>query len=101
MARPAVAALHVSPDTNVVAFSVVLCLATTIIFGLLPAWLATRTDPVSSLRDNLPGGGRAGRALLRRALVMCRSLFRLQSFLRRALWHRAFGRPRTIILGST
>jgi ABC-type antimicrobial peptide transport system permease subunit len=33
MARPAVAALHVSPDTNVVAFSVVLCLATTIIFG--------------------------------------------------------------------
>jgi predicted permease len=45
--RSAVSALHVAPDWNVVAFSVALCFATTIIFGLVPAWLTTGADPPS------------------------------------------------------
>ncbi len=56
--KSSVAALHVAPDMRVIGFSIALCFVTAIVFGLIPAWLATATDPVASLKHEFPGGGR-------------------------------------------
>lgn len=50
--------LHVSPDGRVLAFACALAAATALLFGWAPAWQSTRA------------GGRAGRAVLRRGLVV-------------------------------
>jgi predicted permease len=49
--------ISVAPSLMVLAFAFVLSLLTGIIFGAVPAWLATRTNPAEALR----GAGRATR----------------------------------------
>ncbi len=44
-ARSAAYALHLGPDWRVLAFSVLLCLVTAVLFGWAPAWQATRVSP--------------------------------------------------------
>jgi putative ABC transport system permease protein len=64
------AGLDIGIDVRVVTFSVLLALATSLFFGLLPSLRATRTDIAASLRDE--GRGRsAGRnvSLLRGGLL--------------------------------
>src|SRR5438477_9819738 len=46
--------ISTAPSLVVLAFAIVLALVTGIIFGVAPAWLATRTDPADALR----GAGR-------------------------------------------
>jgi predicted permease len=45
-------ALDPTPDLNVLAFTVAITVLTGILFGLAPAWRATRTDPASALQRN-------------------------------------------------
>ncbi len=61
----------VSVDARVLAFAVAATLLTPCLFGLLPAWVATRNNLVASLKEGSQGAG-AGRATLRgrRALVV-------------------------------
>jgi predicted permease len=56
--RPMV--LDLTPDLRVLAFTVVLALATTLLFGLAPALRATNLEPFQTLRDTAAsaGGGR-------------------------------------------
>ena len=64
-------ALDVSPDARVLAFSLLLSLASGIAFGLAPALRATRLDLVTVIKDegaNL--SGRAARSWLGNALVV-------------------------------
>jgi putative ABC transport system permease protein len=54
----------VSIDGRVLAFSILLSVATALAFGLIPAWKMSRSDPASSLRDGGPtttSGGRRNR----------------------------------------
>lgn len=44
----------VTPDARVLAFAIVLSVATALVFGLIPAWKMSRSDPASSLRDGGP-----------------------------------------------
>ena len=60
-----------NPDLRVLAFTLVLATATGIVFGLLPAFRASRWDPWTTLKDTsgaVTGGG--GSMLLRKGLVV-------------------------------
>lgn len=61
----------ISIDSRVLAFAVVLSAATALIFGLLPAWRTSRSDPAHTLRDSgvhMTSGRRRNR--LHHALVV-------------------------------
>jgi predicted permease len=97
--RSAVSAIHVAVDSSVVAFSIGLCFATTIVFGLVPAWLATGADPLTSLRDEVASGGRISRALVRRALVVAQIALSLAVIFAAGLLTRTLRTLETIDLG--
>jgi predicted permease len=66
-------AIDTTPDARVLAFTAVLTLAALVMFGLLPAFRATRLDLATSLRShgrNVMGAARAGRIPLGRTLVV-------------------------------
>jgi predicted permease len=66
-------AIDTTPDTRVLAFTAAMTLASVLLFGLLPAFRATRVDLATSLRSqgrNLMGGARVGRIPFGRALVV-------------------------------
>jgi predicted permease len=63
-----------APSLPVLAFSFVLSVMTGIVFGVAPAWLASRTDPASMLRG-------AGRSAASRASLPQKSLVILQAAL--------------------
>ena len=43
-------------DARVLGFATVVSFLSSLLFGLAPAWQATRTDIVSSLKESMPGG---------------------------------------------
>jgi putative ABC transport system permease protein len=57
-------------DWRVLAFAVVTSALTAFIFGLLPAWQASRTDPNGALREGERGGVVKSRALIRQGLAV-------------------------------
>jgi predicted permease len=60
--------LHAHPDTRVLVFSIVVALATGLLFGLAPALQGTRLDVSSTLKDAaIVSGGRSAR--MRKILV--------------------------------
>jgi predicted permease len=66
-------AIDTTPDARVLAFTATLTLASVLLFGLLPAFRATRVDLATSLRSqgrNLMGAARVGRISFGRALVV-------------------------------
>jgi predicted permease len=66
-------AIDTTPDARVLAFTATLTLGALLIFGLLPAFRATRVDLAASLRShgrNVMGAARAGRIPLGRTLVV-------------------------------
>jgi predicted permease len=67
-ALPVEIALDVSPDLRVLAFGIVLSLATGLLFGLLPALQASRPGVVPALKDG--GGVTWSRSRLRSAFVV-------------------------------
>jgi predicted permease len=69
--QAATSALHVAPDMHVLFFSALLSFATVFLFGLVPAWRATRSDLVEHLKDDSSGSSLPSRMLLRRGLIVC------------------------------
>ncbi len=63
-------AVHAPPDERVLLFSVVLSFATAILFGVVPAWFATRTELLPGLKGEPAGSGRTDRLLSRRILAV-------------------------------
>ena len=63
-------ALKVTPDLTVLGFSIALIFATAILFGLFPAWQATKRGDSTGAEVSMGGGGPLGRLLVRRALVI-------------------------------
>jgi predicted permease len=59
---------HVRPDATVFAFSASVTIAAGILFGLLPAWRASRCDPLNAIRG-LAAAGRGGRSIASRLLI--------------------------------
>jgi predicted permease len=50
--------MSVHPDKSIFWMSVVFAVTTTLLFGTLPAWRATQTDPATLLKSYSSGGGR-------------------------------------------
>jgi putative ABC transport system permease protein len=66
-------AIDTTPDARVLAFTAAMTLACVLLFGLLPAFRATRVDLATSLRAqgrNLMGAASVGRIPVARALVV-------------------------------
>jgi predicted permease len=63
-------ALEPQLDWRVLGFTLALSLLTGIIFGIAPAWRATKMDLAPSLKDNARGSNAASRSLLSRSLVV-------------------------------
>jgi putative ABC transport system permease protein len=61
-------ALNVTPDFRVLGFTATVTVLTGVLFGLAPAWRATRTNPASALQQNQRtmhgGAGRFGKLLV-------------------------------------
>src|SRR5262249_9000009 len=63
-------ALDPQLDWRVLGFTLALSLLTGIIFGVAPAWRATKVDLAPALKDNPRGSNTASRSLLSRSLVV-------------------------------
>jgi putative ABC transport system permease protein len=62
---------NIQLDATVLVFTFVVSLATGVIFGLVPAWQASRVDLNTSLKSGMRTGGRGeGKGRLRNGLVM-------------------------------
>jgi putative ABC transport system permease protein len=96
-------------DGRVLAFALTLSVATTLVFGLAPAWFAARTDPMNTLRE----GGRSstpGSALSARLLVVAELALALvlltgaglltRSFAARAAWNPGFERDHLLTFSA-
>jgi len=63
-------ALEPHLDLRVMGFTLLLSFLTGILFGLAPAWRATRVDLTPALKDTARNSGTASRSLLSKALVV-------------------------------
>src|SRR5580693_129545 len=57
-------------DWRVLAFAVIVSALTAFVFGLVPAWQASRTDPNGALREGERGGVGKARGLVRKGLAV-------------------------------
>ncbi|MDQ2776844.1 MAG: ABC transporter permease [Acidobacteriota bacterium] len=62
--------LDLSIDSRVLAFTVGMAILTGLLFGLAPAWSATRVDPQSAMKANTRGAIQRGKFVLGKALVV-------------------------------
>jgi predicted permease len=84
-----------TPDARVLSFAGVLCLLTTIAFGLLPALRASRTDIVDSLKDDAGLKG-LRRSRLRSSLLVTQVTMGLVLIAAASLFVRSMGRARSM-----
>jgi len=62
--------ISASPDPRILAFTFILVVATGIVFGLLPALRASRTDPWTTMKDTIGSvAGTRGSLFMRKGLV--------------------------------
>ena len=73
MARIPISAL---PSVPVLLFTLVVSVITGVAFGIAPAWMATRTDPMEALRGAGRSTGRTG-SFTRKTLVICQAALSL------------------------
>ena len=61
---------RVHVDWRVLCFTIAISALTAVIFGIMPAWQASRTDPNAVLREGERGSAGKSRAIVRQALVV-------------------------------
>ncbi len=86
-------------DTYVFVFAVVLALATTILFGLLPALRLSRIDLHNTLKQGTTRGGIGGNRALRQTLVVAEIALALLLSVGAGLLIRSFQRLTSVDLG--
>src|SRR5262252_10404627 len=67
--------IHASPSPVVLGFACGLSLVTGVLFGVAPAWIAARVEPVDALRSGTRATG--GASLLQRGLVVAQAALSL------------------------
>lgn len=91
-------AMTVQMDYRVFIFASLISLATGVLFGLLPAWQATKTDLVPALKDEVSFGGYR-RSLLKNSLIVLQVALSLVLLIGGGLMLRALNQAQTIKLG--
>jgi macrolide transport system ATP-binding/permease protein len=93
---PLATELHV--DVRVFAFACLISLATGLLFGLLPAWQATKTDLGAALKNEASFGS-PHRSLMKSGLIVLQVALSLALLIGGGLMLRALRRAQTINLG--
>jgi putative ABC transport system permease protein len=93
-------AINLQMDYRVFIFTCLISLATGMLFGLLPAWQATKTDLASGLKDEFSFGGYR-RSWLKNSLIVFQIALSLVLLIGGGLMMRALKRAQTIELGFT
>ena len=100
ISAPVPVAFDLQPDGTVLAFAALVSLATTVLFGLLPAWTGSSLALVPSLKADAAGGGSLRRRVtLRDALVVAQLALSLVLLVAGALLMRGLQRARGTELG--
>jgi putative ABC transport system permease protein len=92
-------ALSISPNRTVLGFCVVLSALTAALFGLAPAWQATRLELASGLKEERGNSGRTAPALFRKTLVIAQIALSLVVVFAAALLTRTLKSLQTVDLG--
>ncbi|HTG16922.1 MAG TPA: ABC transporter permease, partial [Blastocatellia bacterium] len=87
-------------DYSVFIFACLISLATGVLFGLLPAWQATKTDLVPALKDEFSFGGYR-RSWLKNSLIVFQVALSLVLLIGGGLMLRALQQAQSIDLGFT
>lgn len=85
-------------DARVLLFAGLISLATGVLFGLLPAWQATKTDLLTALKDDASAGGRR-RSWWQNGLIVFQVALSLMLLVGGGLMVRALQKAETINLG--
>ncbi|MDT7688148.1 MAG: hypothetical protein QOE46_907 [Acidobacteriota bacterium] len=88
--------LDVAPDSHALLFTLAISLATGLIFGLAPAFQATKPDLVPVLKGESQRAGRARRLSLRNALVVAQVALSLVVLVSAALFVQSFHNAKSI-----
>jgi predicted permease len=91
--------LQITPDWRVLLFTLLVAVATGIIFGLVPALRASRPDLVPALKDGAGDGGRRRRWTLRDGLVVVQMAVSLMLVVGGALMVRSLAAAARVHLG--
>ena len=86
-------------DMRVFAFTLALSVVTTLLFGLVPALRASRTDLVTALKDGPSVAGQGGRSRLRKTLVVVQVALSLVLLATAGLFLRSLGNASSIDIG--
>ncbi len=97
--REPVAGIHAALDWRVLAFTVIVCVLTGLLFGIAPAWQSTQPDLVPSLKEDLPGSTGTRRFTLRKGLVILQVALSLPLLVGASLFARTLGNLRTLDTG--
>jgi predicted permease len=91
--------LDVAPDARVLAFTLIVSAATALLFGLLPAWQATRVDPIGAMKDQTGASAGRSRLTLNKSLVVTQVALSLFLLVGAGLFVRSLRNLRTLDAG--
>jgi predicted permease len=92
-------ALDVAPDARVLLFTLLVSVLTGVLFGLAPAWQATRLNLTASLKDQTGGGASGSRLRLNKTLVVTQVALSLFLLIGAGLFVRSLRNLRTLDVG--
>jgi predicted permease len=92
-------ALDVAPDTRVLAFTLAVSVVTGLLFGLAPAWQATRLNLTASLKDQTGAGASRSRLALNKTLVVTQVALSLFLLIGAGLFVRSLRNLRALDVG--
>lgn len=99
--RFAESAVNLELDLVVWAFTLAVALLVGLLFGILPAWSASRVDLVADLKEGSDPGGRGGRLRPRHLLVAAQIALALVALVGAGLLWKVLEQAREIDLGFT
>ena len=93
------AALEPRLDLRVLGFTLALSLVTGLLFGIVPAWRATRVDLTPALKDSARSSGSAARSLFTKSLVVAQVALSLLLMVGAGLFLRTLVNLQRVALG--
>ena len=91
--------LDVAPDARVLAFTFIVSVITALLFGLLPAWQATRVDPIGAMKDQMGASAGRSRLTLNKSLVVTQVALSMFLLIGAGLFVRSLRNLRTLDAG--